>query len=99
VTGELLILETATDMLHVRRPALAFYPEGECKGDDSNWFGPNPAAVIGMLKAVGFRDVRVVYKDSVARRLGRAAKLSVVQRRQSFLSGTCQGRLVVHASR
>ncbi len=36
-------------------------------GDVSNWFGPNRAAVVAMLKTVGFRKVEVVFShlDSV----------------------------------
>lgn len=61
VTAEdgMLILETHVDMLHLNRPALAFYPDSELGCDPSNWFGPNPAAVVGMLKAVGFEQVQI----------------------------------------
>ena len=99
VTGDLLILETATDLVHFRRPALAFYPESEWKGDSTNWFGPNPAAVIAMLRVVGFRDIRVVYRDSPVRRFARAVKWSVHEPRQPFFTTLRQGRLVVHARR
>lgn len=57
VPGGLAIVETHCDMLDLEVPALGFYPGRELQGDASNWFGPNPAALIGMLKAVGFEDV------------------------------------------
>ena len=55
--GGMVIVETHVDMLDVKRPALAFYPESELNNDSTNWFGPNPAAVEGMLKCVGFTKV------------------------------------------
>jgi len=55
--GGLAIVETHCDMLDQEKPALAFYPGDELLGDQGNWFGPNPAAMTGMLKTCGFRDV------------------------------------------
>jgi tRNA (mo5U34)-methyltransferase len=60
VTRELLVLETVVDMVGVSRPAMAFYPGRELNRDPTNWWGPNPAAVHGMLETVGFRRVRTV---------------------------------------
>jgi tRNA (mo5U34)-methyltransferase len=60
VTAELAIVETVVDLLGVRRPAMAIYPDSELANDDSNWCGPNVRALTGMLKAVGFRDIKVV---------------------------------------
>lgn len=55
--GGMVIIETHVDMLHMKRPALALYPDRELNNDPTNWFGPNPAAVEGMLKSVGFKDI------------------------------------------
>lgn len=60
VTRGLLILETVVDMVGFDRPAAAFYPERELNNDPTNWWGPNPAAVHGMLRSVGFETVRTV---------------------------------------
>ncbi|HLZ72513.1 MAG TPA: DUF1698 domain-containing protein [Dehalococcoidia bacterium] len=60
VTGELLIVSTQVDMIDVPRPALAFYPGMELEQDPTNWFAPNPAAMEGMLRAVGFQRVEMV---------------------------------------
>jgi tRNA (mo5U34)-methyltransferase len=60
VTRGLLITETVVDMLGLSRPAAAFYPGRELNDDPTNWWGPNPAAVDGMLRSVGFGDVRMV---------------------------------------
>ncbi len=99
VTGELLVLESVVDMLHVRRPCMAFYPGGELKSDSSNWVGPNPAAVRAMLQSVGFRKVNVVYLDSVFRQAGRALRDKLKDRRSRLLRGLAQGRIVCHAWR
>jgi tRNA (mo5U34)-methyltransferase len=57
--GGMAIIETHLDMLHLRRPAMAFYPGRELNQDPTNWIGPNPAAVIGMLDAVGYRGCEI----------------------------------------
>ena len=43
------VLETVVDMVGFGRPAAAFYPGRELNGDPTNWWGPNQAAVCGML--------------------------------------------------
>jgi tRNA (mo5U34)-methyltransferase len=60
VCDELLILETHVDLVNIRRPAIAFYPGRELNDDWTNWCGPNPAAVIGMLRNVGFSNVEIL---------------------------------------
>jgi tRNA (mo5U34)-methyltransferase len=57
--GGVAIIETHVDMLHLERSAIAFYPGTELNGDGSNWCGPNPFAVEGMLKEAGFKKVEV----------------------------------------
>ena len=60
VTSGLLVVETVVDMVGVRRPAAAFYPALELNNDPTNWWGPNHAAVVGMLRSVGFARVDVI---------------------------------------
>jgi tRNA (mo5U34)-methyltransferase len=60
VARDFLVLETAVDLLSVKRPAIAFYAGNEVGLDSTNWCGPNPAAVVAMLKTVGFRRVEIV---------------------------------------
>ena len=80
VTKELLIVATEADMLYARRPAAAFYPRAaafyprdELHKDPTNWWGPNPAALRGMLKSVGFGHVQLVTRHSLGFRLARSA--------------------------
>ena len=60
VTGNMLILQTQVDLVAIERPAMAFYEGTEFNKDPTNWCGPNPQAVIAMLRAAGFRKVEIV---------------------------------------
>lgn len=61
VTGELLVVNTQLGMMDVEQPAAAFYPGSELGNDPTNWWAPNVPCVVGMLTAVGFSDVEVVF--------------------------------------
>jgi tRNA (mo5U34)-methyltransferase len=103
VTADQLILETHIDLTWTRRPAMAFYPGLEVGWDPTNWWGPNPEAVVAMLKSVGFSDVRVVTPDTWPYRLGRMARrtpqvLRFMAEHHVFPIGRlAQGRAVFHA--
>ena len=56
VTGEVAVVETVIDLLDVDVPAAAYYPSDSLNNDGSNFFGPNPAAVEGMLLDAGFAE-------------------------------------------
>lgn len=105
VTGELLVLETLVDMTWTRRPAAAFYPSHELGLDPTNWWGPNPEAVIGMLRSVGFSRVEVVSPDSGAYRAARSLRRLPRYLRERVALGAApphhpsQGRAVFHARR
>jgi tRNA (mo5U34)-methyltransferase len=94
-----LILDTQVDMLGVKDPVMAFYPDSELNNDPTNWFGPNPPALIGALKSVGFQKVTIVYPPAVRIsfpwRFARAVKNSF--RGEPFLKGIRRGRMIVHA--
>jgi tRNA (mo5U34)-methyltransferase len=62
VTRQLLILETHIDLTNIQRPAMAFYPGVDLNNDPSNWWGPNEACCVEMLKTAGFRNVRAFGK-------------------------------------
>ena len=98
VTGRQLILETHVDLLHIRRPACAFYPGDELDRDPTNWFGPNVSALVAMLRAVGFPRVEVVSRYALPERLARALMWRW-QGRGKFFRTLNQGRVVVHAWR
>jgi tRNA (mo5U34)-methyltransferase len=97
VTKEMVIVETVVDMLFHKRPAVAFYQGSELSNDSTNWFGPNPAAVVAMLKTVGFKEVKIV---SGARspffRVGRAA-WHKMKSGHPFWSTARTDRIVAHA--
>jgi len=72
VTKRLLIVETVIDLLYLPGKALAFYPGTELGHDDTNWFGPTPAAVEAMLRTVGFTRVERVWPSACRLQLWRA---------------------------
>lgn len=97
VTGRCLVLETVVDMVGLSRPAAAFYPGTELNNDPTNWWGPNHAAVCGMLANVGFTRVDVVTPPKSALfRAARAVKHSLTGRNQ-LLPAFRQDRAVFHA--
>jgi tRNA (mo5U34)-methyltransferase len=90
VTRDHLILETHVDFCELDRPVMAFYPELECAGDLSNWFGPNAAAIEGMLKTVGFTKVKAFWSHIDSRWKPVGYKVAGGERSQF-------GRMVFHA--
>ncbi len=57
ITGEVLVVETHLEHFSQDRPAMLFYPGRELGGDPTNWWGPNRACVVELLKMVGFPRV------------------------------------------
>jgi tRNA (mo5U34)-methyltransferase len=94
VTRGTLCLETETALNYLPFPAARLWPRAELKGDDTNWWSINAAGLVAALKSLGFRDVRVVWRTSLARRVGRAIKT-----RGSFRENVKSQRLVLHATR
>lgn len=64
LTGQVLVLETHQAMLDCPRPAMVYYPGKELAGDETNWWGPNPALVYRLLTRAGF--ARVYYQNHPA---------------------------------
>jgi tRNA (mo5U34)-methyltransferase len=99
VTGELLVVETLVDLLGIHQPAMAFYPGVELNRDPTNWWAPNPRALVAMLRDVGFRQVVTVHPPyGWPLRVARAAKWKV-RRGDPIVRGIQQGRITVHATR
>lgn len=95
VCRELLIVETHVDMLDFPRGAMAFYRSDELSQDGSNWWGPNPAALEGMLHEEGFSSTAVVHRERRSYRVARA----VYRRFRGPRFRAQQGRCVIHARR
>ena len=95
VTGNMLILETVCGMLLTRTPAAAFFP-GELHGDATNWWAPNVAGAVGMLKAAGYRRVEVKHRGRLSRRLAGWAR-QPKETRTPFMQAASMDRLVFHA--
>jgi tRNA (mo5U34)-methyltransferase len=97
VTHGQLILETVVDMVGISRPAAAFYPNDELNADPTNWWGPNHAAVSGMLTRVGFTRVEPLTPPPSA--LFRAARATwhQVKGKNAWGKAFRQDRAVFHA--
>jgi tRNA (mo5U34)-methyltransferase len=99
VTRRTMILETVVDMIGFRRPAAAFYPDRELNDDPTNWWGPNPAAVRGMLTAVGFQTVSMPAAPPGAVYRGARAAWHRLTGRNSVARAFRQDRAVFHATK
>lgn len=97
VTRELLVLETEVGMLLTRKPAAEFFPGRELNEDGSNWWAPNPRAITGMLRAVGFSHVSVAWRRSVTHRAGKWAYRLARGPRTPLLEALTNDRFVFHA--
>jgi len=97
VTGNLLILETEVDRIDLRHPVLAFYPGTELNNDPTNWWAPNPAGLLSLLRSVGFGRIDVVRPPKpLAYRTARAIKQWITRGRNPFCERN-RDRIVVHA--
>ncbi len=94
VCRELLVVETETALNFLPYPAARLWPRGELRGDDTNWWSINQRALVSLLKLHGFKDVKVVYKTPLVRRIGRALKAG-----RHFRTGLRGCRIVIHATR
>jgi tRNA (mo5U34)-methyltransferase len=93
VTREMLILETEVDLFYIRRPAIAIYPGTELSNDPTNWCGPNPAAVIALLKCAGFSRAETFWP----RGLDRLWPVTKAIRRKLLRNQPPTLRMVFHA--
>ena len=97
VTRECLILETEVDLVDCKRAAAAFYPDLDLNNDPTNWWAPNPPALIGMLKAVGFTRFEIKYAPrSKAFRFARALRQQIKQGK-SLGQEFSRDRMALHA--
>jgi tRNA (mo5U34)-methyltransferase len=97
VTRGTLVLETVVDLVGLGRPAMAFYPDRELNRDPTNWWGPNQAAVVGMLKSAGFDDVSVVTPIPGPLHRGARAVWHRLKGKNQLVPAFRQDRAVFHA--
>jgi tRNA (mo5U34)-methyltransferase len=98
VTRELLIVETATDLNFMRRPAITIYTRGELAGDQTSLCAPNVAGLKAMLSNSGFRRVNVVYNSGLTRSI-LSAGMRFLKFGSSPFTSIQQGRCAVHSFR
>ena len=69
VTGELLVLESASTTLGGEEPMLMF--QGEGSGNASNWWIPNRACLEAMLATAGFEGISTIWEQPREEHWGR----------------------------
>jgi len=94
VTRGTLYLETETALNYLPFPAARLWPGSELKGDDTNWWSINATGLVAMLRSLGFRNVTVVRRTSLARRVGRSIKA-----RRDLRENFKSQRVIIHATR
>ena len=92
-----LVVESLVDNVYTRRPSLVFYPGDKENEDASNWFGPNPIALLEMIREVGFASTKKVGSRSLWHRSARAAALRFSKPAKPFWTSIQQSRIAVHA--
>jgi tRNA (mo5U34)-methyltransferase len=97
VTRGRLMLETVVDMVGFERAAMAFYPGRELNNDPTNWWGPNIAAVRGMLESLGFEQVTTVTQMPNATYRAARAAYHRLRGKNTFALAFRQDRAVFHA--
>ena len=97
VTEERLIMSTFVDMTWWPKPAAAFYEGSEANRDPTNWWGPNPAAVVGMLRAAGFERVEIVDRPTLLRHRLSAQVRAKTGTGPPVTTKLWQGAIVCHA--
>jgi tRNA (mo5U34)-methyltransferase len=95
VCRDLLILETHVDLLHLRRPAMAFIAEDDVLRPGDNFWGPNVRLLERWVREAGFAHFDVVHREKLPYRLARAAYRRVRGPRVRV----AQGRVAIHARR
>lgn len=60
MSHDLLVVETTTTMNHIAEPVLRFYLGDELGGDSTNFFSPNEACLLNMLRECGFSRFQTV---------------------------------------
>jgi tRNA (mo5U34)-methyltransferase len=71
---EALIVETHIEFLSDPRPAMILYPGGELNDDHSNWWGPNTACIVELLRMSGFKDIKVCAGSDAKRQIFHASR-------------------------
>ena len=56
---EVLVVETLVERTLSPRPSMVFYPGSERGNDATNWWGPNTACVVELLRQAGFARITV----------------------------------------
>ena len=73
---DVLVLETHVERFSEDRPAMVFYPGAELGGDSENWWGPNTACIVALLKLMGYTRIEITAGSDDARAVFHAYRAS-----------------------
>jgi tRNA (mo5U34)-methyltransferase len=73
---EVLVVETYIHWTISPRPSMTFYPGDELNADHSNWWGPNEACMLELLKGLDFRRIDVSNRTARNRKVFHAYRRS-----------------------
>lgn len=75
---DVLVLETYVERFSDDRPAMVFYPGAELAGDATNWWGPNTACIVELLKLMGFAQIEIAAGSDNSREVFHAYRASTL---------------------
>jgi tRNA (mo5U34)-methyltransferase len=73
---DVLVLETHVERFCEDRPAMVFYPGAELADDPTNWWGPNTACIVELLKLMGFAQIEIAAGSTDSRAVFHAYRAS-----------------------
>jgi tRNA (mo5U34)-methyltransferase len=71
LAAKVLVVETHIEEGTDPRPSMIFYPGSELDNDPTNWWGPNRACVVSLLKTAGFARVETTASPELGK-IGRS---------------------------
>lgn len=77
MSRDVLIVETHMDLHDLGVPAMRYYVGDELYGDSSNYWGPNAALMVELLKAEGFGEVVVSSPVHASRGIFKAKRSAI----------------------
>jgi tRNA (mo5U34)-methyltransferase len=58
MSNDLVCIETHVDLIDLPFPVARYYIGDELNNDNTNFWGPNPLAVCGMMTDMGYKDIQ-----------------------------------------
>ncbi|MEZ5802599.1 MAG: DUF4214 domain-containing protein [Rhizobiaceae bacterium] len=76
MSRERIVVETATSLNNLRKPAMRFLPLKSLNADPTNFFAPNVACIVAMLQGMGFQRFATMRSPAIPAVRGTLAALT-----------------------